>query len=262
MKKITLSFLLLLSLVDVTFCQNSEVKSIQPILLDKSILSGVGLEKIEIKAEPEKDFYQKNLYKGEELSVYIVSTETWVNKMDNFPFDEFIYMFHGQAKILPSIGQTKIFNAGDYFFAPKGYIGDWEIKAGSNLHYELSVISTSREDDSKIKPEQSHFLIDKAILSGTHINFEDSDSFTEVLISGAELTISLSAEIPGTKIVDIPIKERLIQVLTGQLSLTDEEGNIQKFYTGDFVIIPKNFTGKWESAGHGIFKYLLIERSF
>lgn len=251
----------LLILLSLSFSTSLFSQISKPILLDKSVLSGVGLEKVNIKDEPEKDFYQKNLYRGDDLSVYVVSTESWNNKMDNFPFDEFIYMYHGQAFVKPDHGQTQLFNTGDYFFAPKGYTGQWEILAGSNLHYEVSVITTRRADASKIKKKQSHFLLDNSKLSGVQINLEEDPTFTEVLIEGAELTISLSAEVPNKRKIEEPSKEKLIQLLAGQLQLTDANDNKQVFYTGDFVIIPKGFTGEWESAGHGIFKFLVVERT-
>ena len=36
-----------------------------PILVDKEALSGLNLHKIDLKDEPEKDFYQKMLFNGE-----------------------------------------------------------------------------------------------------------------------------------------------------------------------------------------------------
>ena len=41
-------------------CQLGAQDFPKPLLLDRSVLSGVGLQKIDLKDEPEKDFYQKN----------------------------------------------------------------------------------------------------------------------------------------------------------------------------------------------------------
>lgn len=243
------------------FSQTEKATVIKPFKLDKSVLSGVGLDKIDIKDEPEKDFYQKNLYRGPDLSVYVVSTESWTNRMDNFPFDEFIYMFHGEALVSPDKGSAQLFQTGDYFFAPKGFTGEWEIKAGSNLHYELSVITTRRVDDSKIIADQAHILFDKTTLSGVDINLESENPFTQVLAKGAELTISLSSEKPGLRILDGPSKEKIIEVLSGQITLLDAEETEHIFYTGDYIVIPKGFTGLWKSEGHGLVKYLVVEKS-
>ena len=94
-------------------------ENLKPISLDRSVLSGVGLEKIELKDEPEKDFYQKNLFWGKELGVFVVGTETWTNEISDYPFDEFIYMYNGEAIVQPTEGASQIFHSGRLFLCPK-----------------------------------------------------------------------------------------------------------------------------------------------
>jgi len=129
--------------------ESESVTTIKPILLDKSYLSGVGLQRIKIKEEPEKDVFQKRLYRGKDISVYVVSSGSWINKIEKYSFDEFAYMLNGVAKVTPKEGPEQLFYTGDFFFAPKGYAGSWEIIAGKNYHYELSVITTQRADSMK-----------------------------------------------------------------------------------------------------------------
>lgn len=246
--------------LSISLCfSQEENKTIRPLLLDKSVLSGVGLQKIDIKDEPEKDFFQKQLYRGQDISIYVVSTETWNNKMENFPFDEFIYMYHGEAIVKPKKGQAQIFYTGDYFFAPKGYTGEWEIKAGTNFHYELSVIATrrSREVDSTA----SHLLFNRSKLSAAHIEFDAKGQYEELLQPGVELSIHLKAEKPQSKKLSDPGNEMMIHLLSGQLELIDSDGEKQIFYSGDFFVLPKGFTGDWKSEGHGIIKYLTVQRT-
>ncbi|MEN0045415.1 MAG: cupin domain-containing protein, partial [Bacteroidota bacterium] len=243
------------------YAQQINKEVLRPILLDKSVLSGVGLKKIDIKNEPEKDFYQKQLYRGEDISIYVVSTETWNNEMKNFPFDEFIYMFHGEAVVKPENGKTQLFQSGDYFFAPKGYTGEWEIRAGDYLHYELSVIASKRADTSLIQKDAAHQLFDRSILSGSHIVLNENGQFSKVLEKGAELTVRLKAEAPTERQISEPAKEQLIQILSGQISITSKDESKQTFYAGDFFVLPKGFTGKWKSEGHGLVKYLTVEKT-
>ena len=33
------------------------------------------------------------------------------------------------------------------------------------------------------------------------------------------------------------------------------------FYTGDFFIMPKGLQGNWTSEGHGLVKYLIVEKT-
>lgn len=241
-----------------SFAQNDLLK---PILLDKSVLSGVGLKKIDFKNEPEKDFYQKQLYRGEDISIYVVSTETWNNKMKNFPFDEFIYMFHGEALVKPQNGRTQLFQTGDYFFAPKGYTGEWEIRAGDYLHYELSVIASKRADSTAIQKGANHQLFDRSTLSGASIALDEKGQFSQTLEQGAELTIRLKAEAPTAREINEPEKEKLIRILSGQLTIASQDDSKQIFYAGDFFVLPKGFIGEWKSEGHGLVKYLTVEKT-
>ncbi len=236
-------------------------ETIKPIALDKSVLSGVGLKKIDLKDEPEKDFYQKRLFKGTDISVYVVSTETWNNKMNNFPFDEFVYMFHGEAIVKPKNGSSQLFHSGDFFFAPKGFTGEWEIIAGKNLHYELSVITNQRADSSLVRTDNLHKLFDRSKLSGVSIELDKDGRYFETLHKGLELTISLVAEKPMELNNDIPAKEKLVHLLSGQVTISDKNNQKQTFYTGDFFIIPKGFTGNFKSDGHGLVKYLIVEKT-
>ncbi|MEO0899126.1 MAG: cupin domain-containing protein [Bacteroidota bacterium] len=232
----------------------------EPFLLDKSVLSGVGLKKIPLKNEPEKDFHQKRLFRGEDISIYVVSTETWNNKMDNFAFDEFIYMFHGEAIVKPKEGKTQLFQSQDYFFAPKGFTGEWEIKAGEHLHYELSVITTKRADSSLKSQDLSHQLFDRSTLSGAHIKLDTDGKYHEVLRKGVELTISLQAEKPGNRTLK-DSKEMLVQLLSGQVSMKMVDGSSKTFYSGDFFVLPNGVDVEWISEGHGLVKYLTVEKT-
>lgn len=260
MKKITLFFgLIFLNLL--TLNAQESKKILKPIHLDKSALSGVGLKKIDLKDEPEKDFYQKRLYWGEDLGVFVVGTETWNNKIDNYSFDEFIYMYHGEAMVKPKIGSSQVFYSGDYFFAPKGFKGEWEIRAGDYLHYELSVITTKRADSMLVKENPQHQLFSKSKLSGNNIRLDSDGNFVEILQKGAELTIKLKGEASSKRSLDISENEQLIHILSGLVRIHDTQGREHQFYTGDFFILPRGFKGKWKSEGHQLVKFLIIEKT-
>lgn len=59
-------------------------------------------------------------------------------------------MFHGEAIIKPKKGKSQSFYSADYFFAPKEYTGEREIRAGNHLHYELSVSKYFSVDQNNI----------------------------------------------------------------------------------------------------------------
>ena len=241
--------------------QTSEVQVLQPILLDKMSLSGIGLKQINLKNEPERAFFQKNLYRGEELSVYIVSSQSWPGKMDNFSIDEYVYIFNGKSRARPQDGKDIFFQTGEHFVIPKGFTGDWEVMAADNYHYELSVITTQRAPLSEKSSTQFPHLFDKDKLSGLSITLDENGTYHDQLYLGDELHIFLHAENPQTKTLSTPAQEQLLHLLAGQLSLTDTQGKVHTFFTGDFVIIPKGFTGKWESQGHGLMKCIGVEKA-
>ncbi|MBO3698600.1 cupin domain-containing protein [Roseivirga sp. E12] len=234
--------------------------TLKPILLDKSALSGVGLEKVTLNAEPERKFFQRRLLRGEDLSVYVVSSQSWTTRMDNFGIDEVVYMLNGKAKITPNGGKEMAFQSNEFFFIPKGYTGSWQIVANDNYHYELSIITTERAssaNSAKTVPE----LLDKDKLSGIEIEINEQGIYEHVLTKGVELTVKLMAEAPRSLKSSGPMSEKLIHLLSGQIDITDSIGELHTFYTGDFFLIPKGFTGNWQSKGHGIVKYLVTEKT-
>ncbi len=232
----------------------------KPILLNKSALSGIGLERVELKAEPERAFFQRRILRGEDISIYVVSSESWTTRMDNFAIDEVVLMLNGKARITPDNGSEIEFQSNEFFFIPKGYTGKWQIQASDYYHYELSVISTQRATNSGTERKLPTRL-DKDLLSGTEIKLNSSGYYEKVLKKGAELTVMLKAEKPGQFSLSKPAQEQLIHVLSGQVTITDASNSETTFYAGDFFVLPKGFTGKWKSQGHGLFKSMVIQKT-
>lgn len=241
--------------------QTDTTEIIEPILLDKEALSGIGLQKVDLKDEPDRDFFQRRLYRGEDISIYVVSSESWKTTFSNFSFDEFVYILNGMAKVKIEGGKEQTFNSQEFFSIPKGYTGSWEVIAGSNYHYELSVITTKRaslKDTTKIKNPN---LFNKVKVSGVDIHFSENEQYEDILFEGDELKISIKAEKPR-KLNSIKLqKDQLICILSGQVLIKGFSGNEQMFYTGDFLVLPKGFKGSWESNGHGLFKSIVVEQS-
>ena len=259
LKSFAISIFFILGLLFHSQAQESQI--IKPILLDKEALSGVGLQKVEQKNSPERDFFQKRLYGGREISVYIVSSESWTAPFDAFWFDEFIYILHGKGVVHLENEEALFFNSGEYFFAPKGFSGKWEVQAGDNYHYELSVITNRRADSTKVSELKTPIHLDRSILSGTEISFDESELYSEVLADGIELDVRLCAEQPRSLEMSTSGKEQLICIQSGMINITDTSGEIHTFYTGDNFVLPHGFTGHWKSQGHSIVKYISVSAS-
>ena len=50
-------------------------------------------------------------------------------------------------------------------------------------------------------------------------------------------------------------------MISGTLNLTPKGGETQTFYTGDFLILPADFIGQWESKGHRLFRSLRVYKA-
>lgn len=234
--------------------------ALKPILLNKAALSGIGLEKVVLEQEPDREFFQRRVLRGDDISVYIVSSQSWTTRMDNFAIDEVVYMLNGKALIAPEKGDGLEFQSNEFFFIPKGYTGSWEIQAGDNYHYELSVIATQRVSSIN-PPNVMPVLLEKNKLSGLDIKLDSSGSSETILSKGIELTVALRAERPQETIFSNPVQEQLVHVLSGQVIVTDTQDTTYTFHTGDFFMLPKGFTGKWKSQGHGLFKSLVVQKT-
>ena len=224
MKKLICALLLILA----SICNAQQVP--KPFLIDKALLSGNGLEKIVLKDNPKKRFFQKRLFKGDDLSVFMVSSETGTNTFENFPIDEFVYMFNGEAIINSNTEREQHFYEREFFMAPKGITGKWHIEAGEYLHYELSVISTQRADSTKIIPDSRHILFDKERISGTNITLNEKGYYSDELARGAELTITFKAESPNEHLLNGMDNDRVIALLSGQVDIKDSQNEAKSFY--------------------------------
>ncbi len=261
MKKFHLLIFLLSFLTLNCQSESSNEHVIEPVLINKLALSGIGLKQFEQPNDPGKEFYQKKVCWGDELGIFIVSTNSYVNKMNDFPFDEYVYMLHGEAEVRPKDGTTQRFKSREHFFAPKGYTGEWEIMAGDHLHYELSVITTKRADSTSVSNFKSHTLIDPTLLSGVDIHLDENGIYKKEIVKGAELTFTLHAEKSSDVILE-KSKEMLVHVLSGMITIKSTNQNKHNFHTGDFFFIPKDMEGQWKTDGHSLVKYLTIERSW
>jgi len=242
---------------------SEEISAPQPISFDREYLSGLSLQSVTNKNEPNRKLFQKNLYRGLDISVYIVSSESATKFQDNYGIDEFLYLINGGARMQPKDKADQYFYTGDFFIAPKGFVGDWETIGGTAFHHELSVISTARNkneiDPTKIQP----IFIDKNKLSGIGITkvSDNPEVYLDNIYEGHEITTTLHAH--ASKTIDSyqPKQEQLVYIIAGALKLTDTAGTIHEYFAGDFLILPTDFVGKWESRGHHLFRYLSVTKS-
>jgi len=238
------------------------VSVVKPLLLDRAALSGLGLQPVSNANEPDRRLFQKNLYRGPSISVYIVSSETASKKHEDYGIDEFIYLINGRARLNPDQGEQVMQTPGDFFFVPKGYAGEWETQGGTEFYHELSVISTRRSQVNTSALKAKSQELDKDKIAGVGITkVGEEEHYFDELYSSVELKVQLEAEPSGQRMIVTPLPEQLIYIVAGSLSLTPTGGESETFYTGDFVVLPDGFTGEWNCEGHHLFRSLRVLES-
>ncbi|WP_271766136.1 cupin domain-containing protein [Aquimarina algiphila] len=242
-----------------SFAQKTSKDSIiEPFKIEDRLISGLDIPRLKLKAHPEREYYQKNIYKGPELSVYILSSETALNEINNFPIDEFVYYINGRADIETKDSTKLTFYSGDYLFVPKGFSGNWTNNGGNKLHLELSVISNKRGDSTKTSIAKNPFLLDQELLSGIGLTKHNSTTYKNIIYSGVELDVFTEAEIPTKKEISENKKEQFIHILNGSLTIRPINSQPQTYYKGDFFILPKGFSGSWEVEGQRLLRILKV----
>lgn len=242
----------------------NSIDIVKPILIDKATLSGEKLSPVRNPSDPDRRLFQRQLFQGEDISVYIVSSETATAKQEGYGIDEFIGVVNGRARLNPANGEERLFTHGDFFVAPKGFTGDWETQGAPEFYHEISVITTQRGAEVAAGTENTiPVLIDKDKLSGIGITKLDTEGikYEDLLFEGVELKVLLKAEGATTIEIDHVMPEQLIYLISGTITLTPLKGDDQTFYAGDYFIIPKGFIGYWESKGHGVVRWLSIQKS-
>lgn len=236
-------------------------KIINPIALDPGVISGLGLKKVTSSADPDRLLFQKRLYQGEDISVFVVASETKTANWEDYSIEEFIYVINGRARLHPSGEAERFYYPGDFFWVPKGYKGEWETQGGHSFYHELSVIANERAGSSSLNPRPA--IMDKAKIAGIDLT-KDRDhagGFLDLLQLGQDLTISTQSEAPQTLENFVNKHEQLIYIIAGAVSLKAEGGENMHFQTGDFFILPKGYVGSWESEGHKLLRTLRVQKT-
>ncbi len=236
-------------------------KIINPIPLDPAAISGLGLKKVTSAADPDRLLFQKRLYQGEEISVFIVASETKTANWEDYSIEEFIYVINGRARLKPATEAERFYYPGDFFWVPKGYQGEWETQGGNSFYHELSVIANERTNPSSLDPRPA--IMDKAKMAGIDLtpDRDQTRSFLDILQHGQDLNISTQSEAPRTLENFQNNREQLIYIVAGAVTLQAKGGDSMHFQTGDFFVLPKGFIGSWQSEGHKLLRTLRVEKT-
>ncbi len=242
---------------------NSDVNTkVVPFAIDKESLSGLNMKRGKNPEQPDRILYFQSIFRGEHLSVQVISSENASATLENLDYDEFLYLTNGAARLSPKNStDDKTFVKGDFFLVPKGFNGDWETLGATNFHHEISITTIQRNTSQTDSNKKMPLLLDKEKIAGVGITKIDTGKFYDLLYSGSELTVALEAESPQVREIKTPLTEQIIYLIAGTLTLWDEAGEEHKFVSGDWIILPHGFKGTWQSKGQELFRSLKITPS-
>lgn len=110
-----------------------------PKLVDRSAMSGHGLESFVFGPHPELEANRKLIDGGAELTVSVVEVETNSGEFTDMA-EEFVYVVSGSATLTPVGGEPQTFYKGDFFVVPQGWSGTWAVE-GNHLYRELIAVA-------------------------------------------------------------------------------------------------------------------------
>ena len=222
--------------------QQQEKENLEIYKVPRTLLAGEGLNSIKQK-DPERTVYQKKIYDGNELAMYIIAIGTGItNEFKSFPLEEFIFWMNGKAKIEPVGEEPFEIQTGDYFVQAKGFNGKWNFIDNGGLHLELSIIAKNRPNSTIKSPITRALVIGRDMISGVSQVTNDS----EIVYRGAELNVNVIHS-KSMKFENVE-HEKAFHVLRGVMTITNRISNSeQDLYPGDFFVIPQGFQGDWTS---------------
>jgi len=232
-----------------------EEKAITPISVDPKILSGQELVRVFSSADPERELYQNQIYRGTDISVYVVATESKMATWDSYSITEFISVLNGQARVQPQGKVSQYYKTGDMFCVPRGFQGEWETQGGSEYLMELSVIATYPRDTSENVLSDPK-AVSRDLFSGIH----DDSLARETIFSDKELTLEITEEKPSINRAYTQEHDELIKIIAGALTIYIGKESYE-YYPGEFIILPKGLKGVWKSAGLDVLRLARVTRT-
>lgn len=115
----------------------------------------------------------------------------------------------------------------------------------SDRAFLIALDGLTRDDLEEMpKPEEKKVGNPRRFHSG-----RDSRSWSKTAYAGDVVSFIMEAEPTKYELEDVGFDE-FIHVLDGSLILTDKQGHAQRFEAGDFLVMPKGFSGTWETLGN------------
>jgi len=79
-------------------------------------------------------------YAGEDIITCVYEADDGTVAFTDLPYDEHVHILNGEAVLTSVDGRVDTYGTGDWFVAPKGWSGSWEMRGG---YRELIVFHTA-----------------------------------------------------------------------------------------------------------------------
>jgi uncharacterized cupin superfamily protein len=196
------------------------------------------------------------------LSVGVWTTSPMQEAFGPYPGDEFIWLLEGGFKMVDGDGNVlDIYREGESVYfrnaAPVSWVQEEHLRkfyitylnpqreAPANVPAEAAVKAV----DPSITPEQMTVLeaTDPFIIDGEKPTQRDYNYFTN---DTEDLFVGLWDSTPfESEMAPFPSHE-FVQLLEGEITISEEDGTVHRFERGDAFFVPKGTVCSWKTTGY------------
>ena len=232
-----------------------------------------GLEKMQLdQADFQSDLPEQYLheYYGDEalgLSVGVWTTTTMQEQFGPYPGDEFMWILEGQVAMVDGDANETPVHEGQSFCVRNGIPVSWK-QVGFLRKFYITYANPNAATPEIASADGGIMVLDPLALEAGLTKMDSTDQF--VMIGDAPLQHDniLFTNDAGNMFVGMwdstafdsemrpfPWHE-FVQMLEGDLTITEEDGTVQQFTAGDAFFIPMGTVCRWQTSG--IKKYYAI----
>lgn len=186
--------------------------------------------------------HSHSAYENEELGLYVGVWDTtdMIEAAGAYPCEEFMAVIEGAVEIKNNkTGAIETVLAGESFVIPQGYDCQWHQKGYLRKFYVISELS----DDSASQKPQGIKKIPRRPLNGYTINYTSpKGDFIVGTWQGLGIEVD---EAPS-------LIHKFIYLDSGQLTVTEENGQARIIKAGESLFIPSGTAYKWQTQGKTI----------
>ena len=189
---------------------------------------------------------------GDRFTAGVWDAPAHVERQDAYPVDEFMLLLEGSLGIQNEDGTTQTFRAGEACFIPKGAVLQWQ---QSEYLRKFWVIHDNPESKAAAAGMQAMLVDPNAAL--TPVSGLEQASFESDIPQMGMLSLYQDADgkfdtgvwdcSPMKRIPATIARSELMHILEGSGSITNADGVVFEFKTGDTFLVPVGMGYQWQN---------------